>query len=74
MLLFIMTDVKKLGVQAAIPAAGSLRGLARALGISPAAVCRWKHVPADRVLKVEQITGVPRSVLRSDLYPVDRER
>ena len=43
--------------------------LGRALGITGQAVSQWVRVPAERVLKVEAITGVPRWQLRADLYP-----
>ncbi len=48
-------------------------GLARLIalqsGISAAAVSQWRRVPAERVLSVEAITGIPRRLLRPDLYP-----
>lgn len=46
-------------------------GLSRALAdkITPQAVAQWKQVPAERVLDVERVTGVPRHRLRPDLYP-----
>jgi TorA maturation chaperone TorD/DNA-binding transcriptional regulator YdaS (Cro superfamily) len=56
-------------LEQAIVAAGGVRPLARALGVSQPAVSAWKRVPADRVLAVESITGVARSQLRPDLYP-----
>jgi TorA maturation chaperone TorD len=40
------------------------------LGISQPAVSNWQKIPAERVLAVEAITGVPRSALRPDLYPM----
>jgi len=43
--------------------------LAEALGISRQAVQQWEWVPEDRVLEVEEATGVHRSLLRPDLYP-----
>jgi DNA-binding transcriptional regulator YdaS (Cro superfamily) len=47
-------------------------GLAPALGgISPQAVSQWKRVPSERVLDVERVTGISRSELRPDLYPLD---
>ena len=33
--------------------------------------CRTGKVPAERVLKVEEVTGVSRHDLRPDLYPVE---
>ncbi len=44
--------------------------LASDLGISPGAISQWKDVPADRVLEVEQVTGIPCHELRPDLYRV----
>jgi TorA maturation chaperone TorD len=55
----------------AIGAAGGVRALARAVGVSQPAISSWKRVPADRVLTVEASTGVPRTDLRPDLYPKD---
>lgn len=46
--------------------------LARLLGIRVQAITGWKRlkqIPADRVLAVEEITGVPRHELRPDIYP-----
>jgi TorA maturation chaperone TorD len=54
----------------AIGAAGGVRALARSVGVSQPAISSWKRVPADRVLTVEALTGVPRGELRPDLYPV----
>lgn len=47
--------------------------IARELGINPSAVSQWTEVPYNRVLDVERITGIPRHVLRPDIYPPDRE-
>lgn len=59
----------------AIRQAGSQSALARMLGISQAAVSKWdrlgKHLPADHVLRVEELTGVSRHDLRPDIYPRD---
>lgn len=48
-----------------------LEDLGKALGVGRATVCKWekKRVPAERVLHVERVTGIPRSLLRPDLYP-----
>ncbi|HXI40265.1 MAG TPA: Cro/CI family transcriptional regulator [Bryobacteraceae bacterium] len=53
----------------AIEAAGNSDKLASDLGITPQALSQWERVPHLRVLKVEQLTGVPRHELRPDLYP-----
>jgi TorA maturation chaperone TorD len=58
------------GLDEAIRAAGGIGALARALGISQPAVSNWQKIPAERVLAVEALTGVSRSVLRPDLYPM----
>lgn len=49
--------------------AGGVVALSLQLGLSRAAVAQWKRVPAERVLEVERLTGVPRQRLRPDLYP-----
>ena len=56
------------GLQAAIRAAGGIGELARRLGISQPSVSNWDRIPAERVLAVEQATGVARALLRPDLF------
>jgi TorA maturation chaperone TorD len=56
------------GLERAIEAAGGMRALARALGITQPAISAWKRVPSDRVVAVESVTGVPRRDLRPELY------
>jgi TorA maturation chaperone TorD len=56
------------GLEQVIQTAGGIRGLSRLLGISQPAISNWKRVPADRILQVESVTGVPRAVIRPDLY------
>lgn len=56
------------GLEQAIKAAGGVASLARAIGIAQPSVSAWSRIPAERVLAVEAITQVPRSVLRPDLY------
>jgi len=63
------------GLEQVIRTVGGIRGLSRLLGISQPAISNWKRIPADRILQVEAVTGVPRSVLRPDLYgaaPMDK--
>jgi DNA-binding transcriptional regulator YdaS (Cro superfamily) len=47
---------------------GTATRIARAIGISRAAVSGWTRVPADRVLAVEGLLGIPRHLIRPDLY------
>jgi TorA maturation chaperone TorD len=56
------------GLNEAIKAAGGISDLARRVGISQPSVSNWNKVPAERVLSIEALTGVPRTVLRPDLY------
>jgi DNA-binding transcriptional regulator YdaS (Cro superfamily) len=56
------------GLKIAIKTAGGLRALARLIGITHQAVAQWDKIPAERVIEMERLTGVPRSVLRPDLF------
>src|SRR5216683_610749 len=56
------------GLDEAILAAGGVGALARKIGISQPSVSNWARVPAERVIPVEDATGVSRAVLRPDLY------
>ncbi len=56
------------GLQKAIATKPSIAAFASALGLTRAAVCPWKKIPAERVVQVEKITGVKREHLRPDLY------
>ena len=65
--------MREAGVEQAIRAAGGVGALARSLGVSQPAVSNWHKIPAERVLAVEAHTGVSRTVLRPDLYPISGE-
>lgn len=62
------------GTKLAIDAAGGVSHLAALLGVTKQAVSDWERIPAERVLKVEQHTGVARGDLRPDLYPPAQRR
>ena len=62
-----MTDT---GLQQAIRAVGGVTELARRIGIAQPSVSNWTRVPAERVIVVEEATGIDRSILRPDLYAV----
>jgi TorA maturation chaperone TorD len=59
------------GLDEAIRAAGGVGALARSIGISQPSISNWTRIPAERVLMVESITGIHRTVLRPDLYGQD---
>jgi len=48
-----------------------LADLARSMRVDKATVTRWsqRRVPAERVLEVELVSGIPRHLLRPDLWP-----
>lgn len=47
---------------------GGVEALAAYLGVSRQAIYQWKRVPAERVLRVERVTGVSRYDLRPDIF------
>lgn len=55
-------------LQLAIKKAGGMRALGRALGINYQAIQSWNKIPAERIVDIERVTGVPREQLRPDLY------
>jgi DNA-binding transcriptional regulator YdaS (Cro superfamily) len=56
------------GLRQALMAVGSVTALARKLRLTTTAVRSWERIPAHRLIEVETATGVPREVLRPDLY------
>lgn len=56
-------------VKLAVDGAGGTTALAKALNIRSQAVSQWTRIPAERVIEVEKASGVPRHLLRPDLYP-----
>lgn len=53
---------------AAIAKLGGPSAAGRALGISSQAVGQWRRIPPERVLQIEQLTGISRHDLRPDIY------
>ncbi len=47
---------------------GRFKHLAEAIGVFPSAISQWTKVPAERVLAVEEATGISRHDLRPDLF------
>lgn len=64
---------RKTPIERAAKAAGSKSELARRLGVAVQSIQQWQRIPAERVLEVERVTGIPRHELRPDLYPKERE-
>ncbi len=60
--------MKDQGLQLAIENAGGVAALARLLGIAQPSVSNWTRIPAERVISIENLTGVSRDLLRPDLY------
>ena len=58
------------GLQAAYDAIGfgAMTKIAAAFGLTRQAVSAWRRVPADRVVQLEARFGVPREIMRPDLY------
>lgn len=55
-------------LEAAIQSVGGVTALARLLKIKHVAVSKWQRTPHLRVPAVSRLTGIPRHVLRPDLY------
>ena len=47
---------------------GGIVKLSEALGLSRAAASNWQEIPVNHVAKLEQLTGIPREVLRPDIF------
>jgi DNA-binding transcriptional regulator YdaS (Cro superfamily) len=62
------------GIKLAIDKAGGMRALARAIGISYQSIQSWKKIPADRIIDIEDATGVSRHLLRPDLFEVRKKK
>jgi DNA-binding transcriptional regulator YdaS (Cro superfamily) len=57
-------------IKTAIERAGGMRALARAMDVHYQSIQSWvkTRVPAERIVDIERVTGVPREELRPDLY------
>lgn len=62
-------------IEKAVRLAGGQSALSRAVEVSPQAVQQWVsegRVSHKKVIAVESATGVHRSELRPDLYPLEK--
>ena len=65
--LIVTADVEA-GLRRALAAAGSNGRIAVDLGLNKSTVGRWRRVPAEWCIPIEKLYGVPRAVLRPDLF------
>lgn len=56
------------GLTQAIAAAGSITELANRIKVTVSAVSQWETTPLMRCAAVERETGIPKSVLRPDVF------
>ena len=56
------------GLRFAIEATGTRYALAKGLGISASVVLRWRRIPYERLLQVEELTGIGRNLLCPELF------
>lgn len=58
-------------VELAIKTSGGVSAVARHFKIYPSAVKKWSviRLPAERVIPLEALSGISRSLLRPDIYP-----
>jgi DNA-binding transcriptional regulator YdaS (Cro superfamily) len=61
-------------VQIVIDTYGTARAVGEACGITGQAVSQWDKVPIEHVFTIERDTGIPREVLRPDVYGAPRPR
>ena len=47
---------------------GGIVAMSQALGLSRGAAANWSEIPVDHVAKLEKLTGIPREVLRPDIF------
>ncbi len=58
-------------LQRVIDAGGGCSALARKLKVTRGAVSAWKAVPPKRAREIAKITGIPKEVLRPDVFGDD---
>jgi DNA-binding transcriptional regulator YdaS (Cro superfamily) len=67
---------RRMALAKACEAVGGETKLAELIGKTRSHVTTWKYrgmIPADQAIPIERASGVPRHVLRPDLYPVENE-
>ena len=70
----IMNTEMDPGKRAAVEAVGGIRELARRIGLSHTSVIRWDTIPVEHLFLIEEVTHIPREVLRPDIFRMPRPR
>ena len=47
---------------------GGIVAMSQALGLSRGAAANWSEIPVNHVARLEKLTGIPREVLRPDIF------
>ena len=55
-------------IKAIVARGGGPTKLGKAIGLAHSSVVCWKRVPISHVRPVEELTGIPRHILRPDVY------
>jgi len=66
-------EKRDINVDEALAEFGKIK-LAEALGLPVEEIEAWPNIPPHLVLKIEQVTGLSRHVLRSDIFGKEPER
>lgn len=64
--------LEPVSAETVIDASGGAVAVAAEAQITPQAVGQWvkaKRIPVDRVLLLERLSGIPRKLIRPDIYP-----
>jgi hypothetical protein len=67
-------DTMDPGIKAAVEAVGSIRALARAIGISHVSILKWNTIPIAHLFQIEELTQIPRERLRPDIFLMPRPK
>lgn len=68
------TKQRDKGLAKAIAAAGSITELANRIKVTVSAVSQWETTPVLRCAAVERVTGIPKSVLRPDVFGANAQK
>jgi DNA-binding transcriptional regulator YdaS (Cro superfamily) len=72
----LLSEMLRETLDQAIRSRGGYAEAARILGVTRQTVYKWveRRVPAERVSEVEWLTGIPREILRPDIFNIRTTR